>query len=309
MRDKSEDSLENIPMLWNTFLDTPPDEANLETSEVVVVPFPYDSTTSYKTGSRLGPSSIINASKHLEDFDLELRRDISEIGIHTRPEIKPDISGPKAMVDLVRRTIVPIVKSGKFPVLLGGEHTITTGAIQAVTEVLSDVSVLYFDAHADLRNDFMGSCWGHASVARRLYEICPLVHVGLRSCAAEELKFIRDKQLPVFFWGPPDGTVDINKLASAILEHLSSQVYISIDLDVLDPSIMQAVGTPEPGGILWHEITTLLKLISNERKIIGFDVTELSPPEGPEACSYLAAKLVYKLIGYSKRPENIRQHT
>ena len=305
MLDKNGDSTGNIPMLWNTFLDTPPDEANLATSEVVVIPFPYDSTTSYKTGSRLGPSSIINASKHLEDFDLELDRDISEMGIHTRPEIKPDISGPRAMVDLVRRTVLPIIKSGKFPVLLGGEHTITTGAIQAVTEVFSDVSVLYLDAHADLRNNFMGSCWGHASVARRVYEICPTVHVGLRSCAKEELNFIRDKQIPVFFWTVSNSPVDLKELASAILGHLSSQVYISIDLDVLDPSIMPAVGTPEPGGMLWHEIINLLKLISNERKIIGFDVTELSPPEGPESCSYTAAKLVYKLIGYSKRPKDI----
>ncbi len=305
MLDKNGDSTENIPMLWNTFLDTPPDEANLATSEVVVIPFPYDSTTSYKTGSRLGPSSIINASKHLEDFDLELDRDISEIGIHTRPEIKPDISGPRAMVDLVKRTILPIVKSGKFPVILGGEHTVTTGAIQAVTEVFSDVSVLYFDAHADLRNDFMGSCWGHASVARRIHEICPIVHVGLRSCATEELIFIRDKQIPVFFWTVSNCPVDLTKLASDILGHLSNQVYISIDLDVLDPSIMSAVGTPEPGGMLWHEIINLLKLISNERKIIGFDVTELSPSEGSESCSYTAAKLVYKLIGYAKRPKDV----
>ena len=297
MPDRDEDMLKGIPLQWNTFLDTPPDEVDPATAQVIVIPVPYDSTTSYKSGARHGPGAIINASKHLEDYDLELDRDISLAGIYTTPEIAPDVSSPKAMIDQIRRAVLPVAKRGKLPSLLGGEHTIAIGAVQAMKQVYPDLSVLYLDAHADMRDRYMGTAWGHASVARRLLDFCTIVQVGVRSLSAEEIDFIRAVQVPVFLWTPP--IVNITELAEKVLSPLSNHVYVSVDLDVLDPSVMAAVGTPEPGGMAWNELTGLLRYVGEHRKIVGFDITELSPGEGPEACAYTAAKLAYKLIGFA----------
>ena len=200
MPEESGEWLEGIEVHWETFLDTPPAESDFSTAGVVVIPVPYDSTTAYKSGAREGPRAIIRASRHLEDYDLELDRDMSLAGIHTAPEIAVNADGPDAMVSDVRRVVSSVAAAGKLPVLLGGEHTVTIGAVQALAETHPDLSVLYLDAHADLRERYMGTAWGHASVARRLYEICPLVLVGLRSMSAEEAAFARDVGLPIVPW-------------------------------------------------------------------------------------------------------------
>ncbi len=293
-----------VPRHWETFLDTPDHEADLRTARVVLVPVPYDATTSYKSGARHGPRAIISASRHLEDYDLELDRDISCVGIHTAPEVVPDVGGPERMIERVRRAVSSYA-SGDAPErrlvgLLGGEHTIAVGAVQALAEIYPDLSVLFLDAHADLRDDYMGTRWGHASVARRIRDICPLVLVGVRCLSAPEAEFIRERGVPVVFWRP--GMSAGADLASRVFEHLGRHVYVSIDLDVFDPSEMAAVGTPEPGGMRWEDVTGLLRAVAGHRKIVGFDVTELSPAEGPEACAYTAAKLTYKLIGYATSP-------
>jgi agmatinase len=287
---------EGTPISWPTFLDTPPAEADFSAVQVAVIPVAYDRTTSYMGGARLGPEAIIRASRHLEDYDLELERDISLIGIHTTPVLAPDVD-PRAMVDQVRRVVHSVARQGKMPALLGGEHTIAVGAVQAMAGLHSGLSVLYLDAHADLRESYMGTQWGHASVARRLSELCPLVQVGVRSLSSEERDFIRETRLPAYFWSPEPP--DISQVAESVLERLSDPVYLSIDLDVFDPSLMAAVGTPEPGGMSWSQVTGLLRAVAERRKIVGFDITELSPGEGPEACSFTAAKLAYKLIGYA----------
>ena len=296
MAEPGSDPLEGVPRHWDTFLDMPPNGAGLADARVVLFPIPYDSTTSYRGGARYGPKAIIAASRQLEDYDLELDRDISEVGIYTAPEISPDVSGPEAMVGLVERVVRASAVPGRLIGLLGGEHSITVGAVSALKGTYPDLSVLFLDAHADLRDEYMGSRWGHASVARRLYDICPVVHVGVRSLSAPERRFIRDHELPVVFWPPAD---DRAGLATTVLRALSATVYVSIDLDVLDPGIMSAVGTPEPGGMTWEEVTGLLRAVAEERDVVGFDVTELSPEEGPEAGAFTAAKLVYKLIGYA----------
>ena len=301
MPDSGEDLLKGIPLQWDTFLDTPPYEADPTTAQVIVIPVPYDSTTSYKSGARYGPRAIINASRHLEDYDLELDRDISLVGIYTTPEIAPDVSGPEAMIDQVRRAALSVAKKGKLLSLLGGEHTIAIGAAQAMKQVYPDLSVLYLDAHADMRDKYMGTAWGHASVARRLCDLCTIVQVGVRSLSAEEMEFINTSQTPIFYW---THSVNISQLAEEVLKSLSAHVYVSVDLDVLDPSVMAAVGTPEPGGMAWNDVIGLLRYVGERRKIVGFDITELSPGEGPEACAYTAAKLVYKLIGYATGPQS-----
>ena len=281
---------------WQTFLDTPPDEHIYESSRFVVIPVPYDGTTSFRGGARYGPAAIIDASRHLEDYDVELGRDPSEAGIYTLPELVPDVSGPRQVISQVREATARVVADGKVPALLGGEHTITVGGVRACAERYPDMSVLYLDAHADLRDSFMGSRWGHASVARRVSEICPLVAVGVRSISADELEFAKSSQrVNLRFWPTPDASA----LADAVLERLSPNVYVSIDLDALDPSIMSAVGTPEPGGMSWWDVLALLRAVSSRRRIVGFDIVELSPEEGPVACSSTAARLAYKLMGYA----------
>ena len=290
--------LGETPLQWRTFLDTPPSEADPDGSRVFVIPVPYDSTTSYKTGARHGPAAIIDASRHLEDYDIELDRDITEVGIHTTPEVQPNMDGPKAMVETVSAAVKSAASRGKLTAILGGEHTVTVGAVQAYSDLYEDLSVLYIDAHADLRESYQGTRWGHASVARRIYDICPLVLVGIRSISADEMNFLRGQGIPTQFWSA-QATDNIRAAIALATEHLSENVYISIDLDVLDPSIMSAVGTPEPGGMLWHEILALLRAVSREANIIGFDIVELCPPEGPAACAFTAAKLAYKLVGYA----------
>ena len=204
------------------------------------------------------------------------------------------------MLAAVRAVVEMTASQGKLPVLLGGEHSITVGAVQALSKIHPDLSVLYIDAHADMRDSFMGTDWGHASVSRRISEICPLALIGVRSISTDEREFVEEQGIPVQYWASGSS----NSLDSAIAlatDHLTDKLYISIDLDALDPSIMAGVGTPEPGGMLWHEILALLHAASHHSNIVGFDVVELNPSQGTVSCAFTAAKLAYKLIGYATR--------
>ena len=294
MSARDESVPDGVPVQRETFIDVPPSETDLSIARVVVVPVPYDGTTSYRSGARHGPAAIISASRHLEDYDLELDRDISLVGIHTAPAIEPAASGPEATIRRVRDAVSQLSTDGKLVALLGGEHTITVGAVQALVDIYPDLSVLYLDAHADLRDWYMGTRWGHASVARRVHELCPLVEVGVRSLSAEEMELIRDARIPVFWKSASN-----SNMSADVVKSLSPTVYVSIDLDVFDPSVVAAVGTPEPGGLTWDEVTHLLRAVGAQREIVGFDITELSPAEGPEAGAFAAAKLAYKLMGYA----------
>ena len=289
------DARENrLPWTPSNFLALPQEQSGLDQSRVVLIPVPYDSTTSFRSGARDGPKAIIEASAALEDYDWELDLDVSTLGIHTTPALEPHVGDPGLMVQRVRDAVGHYVRLGKTVGVLGGEHSITIGAVQAHLEAHPDLSVLYLDAHADLRDDYMGTRWGHASGARRIHELCPLVLAGVRSLSQEERDFVREQGVPVFFW-PPDDDAYIQQAIS----HLGPTVYLSVDLDVFDPSVMAAVGTPEPGGASWRQVMALLRALAQSRRVVGFDVSELAPAEGPRACAYTAAKLVYKIIGYS----------
>ena len=286
------------PWIPFNFLALPKEESSLENARVALIPVPYDSTTSYRTGAREGPLAILKASYNLEDYDHELDCDISKLGIHTTPLLEPHMGGPGNMVERIADAVRTFDTRGKLVGLLGGEHTISIGAVKALAARRPDLSVLYLDAHGDLRDQYMNTPWSHATVARRLLEICPVVQAGVRSISQEESDFIRrgNPSLNTFFWQPAAPELpDLDRLVSMLTE----EVYISIDLDVLDPSIMPAVGTPEPGGMNWGQIIEVIRKVGQSRRVVGFDVTELSPGEGPHACAYTAAKLVYKLIGYS----------
>ncbi len=287
---------EAAPWVSNNFLALTPAESDLETAAAVLIPIPYDSTTSYRTGARYGPAAIISASYNLEDYDHELDVDLSESGIHTTAALEPHMAGPDSMIRRVAQAVESYDDGRRLVGLLGGEHTISVGAVRAMKQRRPNLSVLYLDAHGDLRDTYMDTPYSHACVARRLMEICPVVQVGVRSLSREEFVLTQNPpaNLQTFMWNAE--APSLPKLQD-VIDRLTEDVYVSIDLDALDPSLMPAVGTPEPGGMGWGHLMQLIDSVARHRRIVGFDVVELSPNEGPHACAYTAAKLVYKLIG------------
>ncbi|MCX6005229.1 MAG: agmatinase [Chloroflexi bacterium] len=270
--------------------------ADFPSSRVVILPVPYDGTTEWHSGTREGPRSIIEASVYLEWYDIELEQEICEIGIHTLPELQPSMNSASETVERTYRIAKDLIEKRKFIVTLGGEHSISTGVVRAYSEKYDNLTVLQLDAHADLRDQYQDNKFSHACVMRRVIDLCPIVQAGIRSMSLEEQQFIASRGMQPFILSETDPQkLPVEKIVGS----LSENVYISIDLDVFDPSIMSAVGTPEPGGLLWDEALNLLKSVSQAKNIVGFDIVELCPGQGPSSCAFLAAKLAYKLIGYS----------
>jgi agmatinase len=270
--------------------------ADLQTAKVIILPAPYDSTTEWHSGTREGPQAIINASQYLELYDIELEREIYTVGIHTLSEVQPLLNSPKEMIDRVYRIASKLTNQAKFLVMFGGEHSLSLGMVTALKEKKQDLCVLQLDAHTDLRDKYLGTKYSHACVMRRILELCPIVQVGIRSLSREEQQFLTKNNMHPFYISTP--SLDSASLEQ-IIDSLSDNVYVSIDLDVFDPSIMPAVGTPEPGGMQWHEVLNLLRSVTLRKHVIGFDLVELCPKEGTASCAFLAAKLAYKLIGYA----------
>jgi agmatinase len=270
-------------------------ECSLRDASFVVVPVPYDLTSTYQPGSRRGPTAIIEASTNMELYDEELMKETYLAGIHTTLPLPVDSRGPKHMMNVIRKKISGIVALNKIPVMLGGEHSITFGAIQALQEKYSKLTVLHLDAHADLRESYQGSPHSHASVARRISGICRLVQVGIRSMSREEADFLSQSNVKSYC---ADFVLEKKNWSETVCKELSGDIFISIDLDVFDPSIMPATGTPEPGGLYWRDVLQLLKKASQSCKIRGFDVVELAPIPGIVAPDFMAAKLIYRLMGY-----------
>jgi len=268
---------------------------SLREATFVVVPVPYDLTSTYQPGSRRGPTAIIEASTNMELYDEELKKETYLAGIHTALPVEIDARGPKNMVNAVRKRISKIVALDKIPVMLGGEHSITFGAVQAVQEKYPKLSVLQLDAHADLRESYQGSAYSHASVARRISEICPLVQVGIRSMSKEEGDFLPKSKVKSY---SADFVAENKDWCERVCKNLKGDVFITIDLDVFDPSIMPATGTPEPGGLYWRDVLRLLKQVADSCTIRGFDIVELAPIPGNIGPDFMTAKLIYRLMGY-----------
>ena len=268
---------------------------SFDDSQFVVIPVPYDLTSTYQAGSRRGPEAIIDASCNLELYDEELLKETYLSGIHTMAPLAVDARGPEEMLKAIYEEVAGIVSYEKIPVLLGGEHSISIGSVRAMKEKYSSLSVLHLDAHADMRDSYQNTPFSHAAVGRRIFEMCPLVQVGIRSMSREEALFIRENNIRVL---SPEEIEDSPDWIEGIVDDLSDDVYVSIDLDVLDPSIMPATGTPEPGGISWRDLLRLIKKVSNNCTIHGFDVVELCPIPGMVAPDFTAAKLIYRVMGY-----------
>jgi agmatinase len=264
-------------------------------AKFVVVPVPYDLTSTYQSGSRRGPGAILDASANMELYDEELRQETYRAGIHTLAPLETDARGPAEMMNAVHRTIAGIAADGKIPVMIGGEHSISFGAVRAMKAVFPELTVLQLDAHADLRDAYQGTPFSHAAVARRIMELCPLVQAGIRSMSVEEAEFLSTSPVKSY---PADFILDGGPWCEMICGDLHGDVYLSIDLDVLDPAIMPATGTPEPGGIDWRDLIRLIREVSKRCRIRGFDVVELAPIPGIVAPDFLASKLVYRTMGY-----------
>ena len=261
-------------------------------ARIVLLPAPYDRTSTWIKGADKGPAAIIDASHHMELYDIETNFEVYKLGIHTSEPIGSD--GSEAdMVDAVRHEVSNCLADGKFVVLLGGEHTVSIGAIQAHLLRSPDLTVLQLDAHADLRDEYNGSKYNHACVMARVRQMCPIVQVGLRSMDSAESEVIDPAR--AFFAKDMQGhTAWIDQ----VMPQLSDSVYITIDLDVFDPSIMPSTGTPEPGGLGWYDVLSLLRRVASEKKVAGFDVVELCPNSLNRAPDFTAAKLIYKLLSY-----------
>ena len=268
------------------------DYATFERSHVVVLPVPHDSTVTARAGARDGPRAIIEASADMELYDVGLRGEPWRHGIHTLPELAPHTGSPEAMIDRIEQVAGELIDAGKFVVTLGGEHTVAVGPVRAHAKRTPGLSVLAFDAHSDLREVYLDSRYNHACTLRRALDVAPVTQVGLRSASAEEAALIRDERLAFF------SPAELRRAGSAaVVERLRDDVYITIDLDCFDPSEMAAVGTPEPGGLHWDEVSDLLVAVTASKRVVGFDITELAPSLGPRSCAQLAAKLAYRLIG------------
>jgi agmatinase len=264
-------------------------------ARAVIVPAPYDGTTTYRTGAREGPRAILHASRELEFFDEQTGTEAYREGIVTLDELPVTVSSPKDMVRLVREVGEAIFDVGKMPVLLGGEHLLSLGMVEAAAERFSDLTVLHLDAHADLREEYQGSSYSNACVMRHVARHASLVQVGIRAVSREEWDVVAERKIPCYL---AHRLHEDPSLLDEIVAGLDGFVYLSIDLDVFDPSIMPAVGTPEPGGLGWYEVLALLRRVIGKCRIVGFDVMELLPIPQMAAPDVLAARLVYKLLSY-----------
>src|SRR3989337_1182407 len=272
-------------------------------SRVVIMGVPFDGTATYQTGTKMGPSAILNASVNVEPYDDELG-EIYTVGIFTVGTLNVEEihTDPKKVIDAVYHASKWIVKDNKFLVTLGGEHSISQGVIKAYKEKYKRLSVLQLDAHRDLMGQFGGTRFSHASVSRRVVEDlkCKVTSFGVRVVSREECEFVKKNKtsVSVFYAREIHNNDDWHDEA---IETLEDFVYITLDVDGLDPSIMPATGTPVPGGLGWYRTIDFLRKVYKVRKVVGFDVVELKPNAGDESPNFLAANLVYKNIGFYKK--------
>ncbi len=276
------------------FGDFTPEYTGRDNSKIVIVPVPYDGTSTYMKGADQGPEAILRASPNLEFYDIQTDSEVFTEGIYTDDAVG-GFETPDAMAAAVRNRISNWLTKGKFPVVLGGEHSVSIGAIQAMAASYKNLTILQLDAHSDLRDEYEGSPNNHACVMARAKELCPIVQVGIRSMDVGEKKNM-DKSRVFFAHDICDGQGRgwIEKCVGL----LTDNVYITIDLDAFDPSVLPATGTPEPGGMSWYEVTDFLKAVFRSRNVVGCDVVELCPRPQHWGSDFLAAKLVYAMLTY-----------
>ena len=275
-----------------TFAGIPKEYAEYADASIVVIPVPYDGTSTYGKGADKGPEAIFQAAENMELYDIETNKEVYKNGIFIAPELT-GYSSPEAMVADVEQTVTKYINTGKFVTIIGGEHSVSIGSIRAFARQYTDLTVLQLDAHSDLRPEYEGSKCNHACAMHEASFTTNLVQVGIRSMDTVEIEFLKSENLFTSY------DIRTNKYwKEDVINAIGDKVYITIDLDVFDPSIMPSTGTPEPGGLLWNETLDLLKMVFSNSNVIGCDIVELAPKEGIHAPDFMAAKLFYKLLSY-----------
>jgi len=272
--------------------DLPKKYSELETAKAVILPVPYDGTSTWGKGADRGPEAILEASANMELYDIETDSEVYREGIFTAKPVM-EKSSPEKMVKKVEAAVSEFLKKEKLVVTIGGEHSITAAAVQVYKKKYKNLSVLQLDAHSDLRPEYQGSKYSHASVMARVREICPIVQVGIRSMDIIEKPFIEKDR--IFFAENIYNKIDWQAKA---ISKLTNDVYLTIDLDAFDPGILPSTGTPEPGGLGWYQVLEFLKKVNQKKNIVGLDIMELCPNKDERSSDFLAAKLIYKILSY-----------
>ena len=275
----------------------PIDNLTMETAEVILQPIPYDGTSTWGKGADKWFLAFMEAADNMELYDIETKSEVYKTGIYVN-EVWNDFSSPEDMFSAVYERTKDLINSHKFLTFFGGEHSVSIGIIKALREKHKGLNVLHLDAHADLRSSYLGSNYNHACALHDASRHCNLVQVGIRSMDSSELDYINDDQ--VFY---AKDIIEDNEWMDASIALLEDPVFITLDLDVLDPSIMPSTGTPEPGGLEWYQLLRYLRKVFNSKQVIGFDIVELAPIEGLRAPNFLAAKLYYKMLSYKFFPD------
>jgi agmatinase len=269
-----------------------------ETSRAVIFPVPLERTATYERGTRNGPAAILEASRHMELYDEELELDPSrEIGIATWPPIDTQDGTFEEVLRELFTAQLELLDAGKFPVALGGEHSLTPPLVSATLKKFKDLCVLHIGAHAEMRDEYQGNPGSHVCAMRRVVEMCPAVQVGVRSISEEESKEISKLQTKVY-WAKDIVRAPVKAWIAKVLEDLGPRVYLTVNVDGFDSSIVSATGAPEPGGLDWYMVMSLIRAVADHKKIVAMDVAELSPRPRDHASDFLVAKLIYKTLGY-----------
>jgi len=285
------------------FFDEDIPDIAFDQARIILLPVPYEHSTSYGKGAAKGPEAILSAGPYLEFYDDQFDCEPWQLGVYTSDPVKC-IQDPEIFQQTIYNKAAELLQKDKFVIALGGEHTISFGLFRACHERFAELSVLQLDAHSDLRNSFQNSRWSHASVMRRIWELNPnIVPVGIRSQCREERDFVLEQGIAIFY----AHRIQNEGLGNNVIRKLQKNVYLTIDVDFFDPSIMPSTGTPEPGGFLWYETIDFLEQVFKQRKIVGIDIVELSPkPDVPHA-DFLVAKLVYKLLSLKFMQESLKE--
>ena len=266
--------------------------AQFSDSKVVLIPVPYDGTSTWQKGADKGPKAFLEASENMELFDIETRTEVYKKGIYLADAVTEN-SSPEAMVEAVHKSVLKYIRLNKFVTLFGGEHSVSIGTIRAFAQEFENLTVVQLDAHADLRKEYEGSSCNHACAVHEASKTTNLVQVGIRSMDISELDYMDEFQVHFAH----DIQIEEDWMENAVSQ-MTKNVFITIDLDVFDPSIMPSTGTPEPGGLLYYETLAFLKMIFETKNVVGFDIVELCPNENEKSSDFLAAKLSYKMLSY-----------
>ena len=286
------------PMPPHNFGGLPEEYSMYETARAVIFPVPLERTATYERGTRNGPGAILEASRHMELYDEELQTEPArEIGIATWPPIDTMDGTFEEVLHELFTAQLQLLEDKKFPVALGGEHSLTPPLVSATAKKYKDLCVLHIGAHAEMRNEYQGNPGSHVCTMRRVTEICPAVQVGVRSLSEEESKILPKLKTKVY-WAKDIVRAPVKAWIAKVLEDLSPNVYLTVNVDGFDSAIVSATGAPEPGGLDWYEVTSLIRAVADHKKIVAMDVAELSPRPRDHASDFLVAKLIYKTLGF-----------